>query len=249
MAQLTQSWKAANRYATGSTRVSLTIPSGRFFDATTIDAELRRADDNGRIVIDFSAPPNDQFVRRPQRGLVIGVTAHEDQPRFFLVDTRQARRRLARASADANLIMPAAYVLDDITVGVISAVASMDDALLSDDAMLARCREQLNGYETLTRSAVGRDIVSDLASVTPRQRQLHQRPHRPINTQHRVRQLEERVRPRGEAPVQLTAEPRQPTSRIHSLRAGPARPRLDRLRQPRHTERHGHRPLSPRSFA
>ena len=67
-------------------------------------------------------PPNDHFVRRPQRGLVIGVTAHEDPPRFFPIDTRQARRRLVRAFADVNLVVPAAYVLDDITAGVISAM-------------------------------------------------------------------------------------------------------------------------------
>ena len=41
------------------------------------------------------------------------------------------------------------------------------------------------------------------------QRQLRRRAHRPLRAQHRVAQLEQRVRPRGEALMQLTAEPRQ----------------------------------------
>ena len=41
------------------------------------------------------------------------------------------------------------------------------------------------------------------------QRQLDQRPHRPVRAQHRVGQLEQRIRPRGQRGVELLPEPRQ----------------------------------------
>jgi hypothetical protein len=47
------------------------------------------------------------------------------------------------------------------------------------------------------------------AAVLTDQRQLHQRPDRPIRAQHRVGQPEQRIRPRHEALVELLAEPGQ----------------------------------------
>ena len=59
--------------------------------------------------------------------------------------------------------------------------------------------------------------------------------HRPVRAQHRLGQLEQRIRPRGEAPVKLTAEGCQPVPRLTITR------RLDATRLPCHAERHGHR--------
>jgi hypothetical protein len=41
------------------------------------------------------------------------------------------------------------------------------------------------------------------------QRQLRQRPHRPVHAQHCVHQIERRVRPPGQAPIQLPPKPRK----------------------------------------
>ena len=75
------------------------------------------------------------------------------------------------------------------------------------------------------------------ALMLRRQRQAHQGFHRPVCAQHRVRQFEQRIRPRGEAPVQLPAEGRQPVPRLTIIFC----PRLDVAPGPRDTECHGHR--------
>jgi hypothetical protein len=65
------------------------------------------------------------------------------------------------------------------------------------------------------------------APVLWHQRQLNQAPDRPIGAQHRLGQLEQRVRPRGQAPVELLPEPGQLTERAglhgitHSDHRGP----------------------------
>jgi hypothetical protein len=47
------------------------------------------------------------------------------------------------------------------------------------------------------------------AAVLGGQRQRRQHPHRPVRAQHRIGQLEQRIRPARQAPVQLAAEGRQ----------------------------------------
>ncbi len=87
-------------------------------------------------------------------------------------------------------------------------------------------------------AAVHRVIQGAMAALMlRRQRQAHQGFHRPVRAQHRVRQFEQRIRPRGEAPVQLPAEGRQPVPRLTIIFC----PRLDFAPGPRDTECHGHR--------
>jgi hypothetical protein len=62
----------------------LVAPAGRFFDGLDIEARVYPAVDNGRIL---TAVPtgyaNDRFLRRPRRGLVVGITDDGDRPRAF----------------------------------------------------------------------------------------------------------------------------------------------------------------------
>ena len=51
-------------------------------------------------------------------------------------------------------------------------------------------------------------------AVPGHQRQPGQHPHRPVRAQHRISQLEQLITPRGQAPVQLPAEPRQHPPRV-----------------------------------
>jgi len=46
------------------------------------------------------------------------------------------------------------------------------------------------------------------------QGQLHRRPHHRVPAQQRVYQLEQRIRPRGQTPVELMPEPGQPPDRV-----------------------------------
>jgi hypothetical protein len=144
---------------------AIQAPPGRFFAGTMIPAKAYPARDDGRILA--AVPPgfaDDPFVRHPRRGLVVGVTA---EPRsLFALDTRQARRRLGGAPGDAPLLMPRAYALDDLTLGVLWAVSNLDEALLDDDAALAHSSGHAHLYEQLPRSAAGREIAADLAPVS-----------------------------------------------------------------------------------
>lgn len=147
--------------------VAVQAPAGRFFAGTEIAARAFPASDDGRILA--SVPTGfaeDAFLRRPQRGLVIGVTSGESGPGLFGLDNRQARRRLAGTPDQARLLMSRAYALDDLTLGILWAVANLDEALLDDDALLDDSRGQLAVYEGSPRSAAGREIAADLASAS-----------------------------------------------------------------------------------
>ncbi|HEX6356049.1 helix-turn-helix transcriptional regulator [Actinophytocola sp.] len=148
--------------------VAVQAPAGRFFAGTAIPARAYPASDDGRIL---AAVPtgfaDDPFLRRPRRGLVVGVTQGDKRgPGLFGLDNRQARRRLAGAPGQARLLMSRAYALDDLTLGILWAVANLDEALLDDDASLDDSRGQMAVYEHLPRSAAGREIATDLAPVS-----------------------------------------------------------------------------------
>jgi hypothetical protein len=51
-------------------------------------------------------------------------------------------------------------------------------------------------------------------TVLTHQRQLSQRPHRPIRAQHCIRQLEHRIRPRRQATIEVPPEPTQLPERL-----------------------------------
>ena len=54
------------------------------------------------------------------------------------------------------------------------------------------------------------------ASMLRGQRQIHQRPHRPVRAQQRLGQLELRIRPRTQAGIEAVSEPTQPGDRLDS---------------------------------
>jgi hypothetical protein len=72
------------------------------------------------------------------------------------------------------------------------------------------------------------------AAMLGHQRQIHQRTDRPIGAQHRIGQLEQRIRPRGQRRVELLPE----TGKITSSGRGVTPPRRPGMRN---TEHRGHR--------
>ncbi len=153
--------------AGGQVSQVLIAPAGRFFDGLAIDAQVYPAVDDGRIVTAVPAGfVDDQFLRRPRRALVVGVTDNQGGWRPFGLDNRQARRRLMKGGPGARLLMPPAYALDDLTLGILWAVANLDEALLNDDGLLAHLQGELARYETLPQSAAGRDMAGDLTEVS-----------------------------------------------------------------------------------
>jgi len=142
-------------------------PPGRFFAGASIAAKAFPASDNGRVLATVPEGFGESsFLRRPRRGLVIGITENEHGVSSFGLDTRHARRRLTGALEETRLLISRAYALDDLTLGILWSMANLDEALLDDDTTLAECRGQLAVYEQLPRSAAGRDIAADLAPVS-----------------------------------------------------------------------------------
>ncbi|MFC7483071.1 XRE family transcriptional regulator [Luedemannella flava] len=82
------------------------------------------------------------------------------------MEAREAKRRLTRGLPGSRLSMPAAYALDDLTLGVLWAVANLDDCLLADDAELAQYCSDMAHYESQPRSAAARDTVAGLSMVS-----------------------------------------------------------------------------------
>ena len=138
----------------------LWAPPGRFFPGLAIPAQVHPAVDDGRVLV--AVPQgyrDDPFLHTPRRGLVIGQT---DTAQQFGIDCRHARRRLRHAPPGARLLIPPAYLLDELSFAVLWAVANLDEALLADDGLLDECRPDVAGYEHLTRSAASRDLAADL---------------------------------------------------------------------------------------
>src|SRR5439155_14258819 len=106
--------------------VAVREPAGRFFAGTAIPARAFPASDDGRILATVPTGfADDAFLRRPRRGLVIGVIENEHGVGLFGLDTRQARRRLAGAHEGARLLISRAYAIDDLTLGILWAVANL----------------------------------------------------------------------------------------------------------------------------
>ncbi|WP_309114736.1 helix-turn-helix transcriptional regulator [Saccharothrix sp.] len=143
---------------------SIDLPPGRFVAGSTVVGESYPASDDGRVVV--SVPPNfsdSPLLRRPVRGLVVGVTEGPSGRRLFGLDNRVARTRVAKAVDGAPLLIPPAYELDDLTLGVLWAVANYDDALLDDDSGLADRQSTLRTYARDARSSGGRYLGADLS--------------------------------------------------------------------------------------
>lgn len=142
-------------------------PAGRFFSGTVIPVRTVPARDDGRILATVPAGfVDDAFIRHPRRRLVVGITSEPEDQGMFAMDARHVRRRLAGAPDHAPLLMPRAYALDDLTLGLLWAVSNLDESLLDDDAALAQCSGHAHTYEKLPRSAAGREIAADLAPVS-----------------------------------------------------------------------------------
>ena len=147
--------------------ISVTGPAGRMFAGSAVPAMLVPAIDGDRIMIDTPAQSmGSYFLHRPEHALVVGEVTDAAQPLLYAVDTRYIRRRLGQTGKPARFGIPRAYVLDELTLGIIWAIANLDDALLSDDALLGDAQEQLATLGKLERSSAGRDLLGDLSPVS-----------------------------------------------------------------------------------
>ncbi|MFF1446151.1 multiprotein-bridging factor 1 family protein [Streptomyces sp. NPDC058295] len=143
------------------------IPGGRSMLGSQLSLQVHPARIEGSRVI-VSVPDQrraEEFLTRPNRSLLVGAVNAEGVSRFYALDGRSARSKLAKNGGVYELAAPTAYELDDLTYGILWAVSNYDDALQADDQPLAETRSDLKAYERLSSSAVSREAAPGLNTV------------------------------------------------------------------------------------
>ncbi len=113
----------------------LLLPAGRSIASTIIPTYTVAADSFRGNELQLGVGTElSAWIRMPARALVIGSRVIDGRIRYFAIDARHGARASINAGAvGSRLRIPAAYELDDLTYGILWAVAGFDDALLSDD--------------------------------------------------------------------------------------------------------------------
>jgi hypothetical protein len=143
------------------------IPGGRSMLGSQLSLQVHPARIEGSRVI-VSIPDQrraEEFLARPHRNLLVGAVNAAGVSRFYALDGRAARSKLAKNGGVYEVAAPAAYELDDLTYGILWAVSNYDDALQADDQPLAETRSDLKAYERLSASAVSREAAPGLNTV------------------------------------------------------------------------------------
>ena len=147
--------------------VSISGPVGRLFAGSSVPAMVLPAVSRERVTVDIPVQRGiSHFVRRPEHTLVVGRAGSGDHARLYASDTRHVRSKLRHSTDVVRLPIPTAYVLDELTLGLIWAIANLDDSLLDDDAELHAAHSHLADLDKLNRSAAGRDLVADLTPLS-----------------------------------------------------------------------------------
>ncbi|MFK4103208.1 multiprotein-bridging factor 1 family protein [Streptomyces sp. NPDC019531] len=143
------------------------LPGGRSMLGSQLSLQVHPARREGSRVV-VSIPDQrraEEFLSRPHRSLLVGAVNTEGISKFFALDGRAARGKLARNGGVYEVAAPAAYELDDLTYGILWAVSNYDDALQADDQALSETRSDLKAYERLSSSAVSREAAPGLNGV------------------------------------------------------------------------------------
>ncbi|MBC7267677.1 hypothetical protein ACF09G_31340 [Streptomyces albogriseolus] len=116
------------------------------------DDEVRVLDPDGGLK---------QFLRpAARRGFLVGVEDQSDDYGLYVLDASSARRSQSVASSRENPIaIPRAYLLDDLTYGILWSLTQLDDGLLADDHALDAEGHNLDMYLALPRSAPNRQLL------------------------------------------------------------------------------------------
>ncbi|MFF3967886.1 multiprotein-bridging factor 1 family protein [Streptomyces griseorubiginosus] len=143
------------------------LPGGHSMLGSQLSLQVQPARIEGsRVVVSIPDQRRAQeFLSRPHRSLLVGAVSTEGVSRFYALDGRAARGKLARNGGVYEVAAPAAYELDDLTYGILWAVSNYDDALQADDQALSETRGDLKAYERLSSSAVSREAAPGLNGV------------------------------------------------------------------------------------
>lgn len=130
-------------------QIAIETPAGERFAGTTIPALVLPADSKEeRILLDGGS----QRVRdhaRIRSGLLVAAVETDGFSRYFGLAARTGRQQ--------ELLLPKAYELDEITMGMLWAVSNLDEGLLDSDTELDAAIAVRHVYDRTTASAVSRD--------------------------------------------------------------------------------------------
>ncbi|MFC5187969.1 helix-turn-helix domain-containing protein [Actinomadura harenae] len=137
----------------------------------------------------------DGWMRTPSRALLVVTRTIDGASRQFAADTRYVTRaNAAPGDRDHVLRVPAAYELDDLTFGIVWAVAGFDAALLGDDAGLHAVLPLTGGVDLDPLFSAVRD-----EDLTPGSLMF-------VGSQTSARYILDQYGPLGDAPVFWTRE-------------------------------------------
>ncbi|MEE1930685.1 hypothetical protein V1J52_21245 [Streptomyces sp. TRM 70351] len=107
----------------------------------------------------------ERFLRPARRGFLVGVEEGQDDVNVYVRDAAGARRpALPGPPVTGPTSIPSAYLLDDLSYGILWALTQLDDGLLSDDQALDAEQNLLDTYLSMPRSAPSQLLV-DLSTV------------------------------------------------------------------------------------
>lgn len=111
----------------------LLLPGGRNLAPTLLPALTRSVVSfRGNTLCLTPDTDTEAWSRMPLRALLATSHTVDGTQRHFVMDTRQGDRH----QAGGALVIPTAYELDDLTYGILWAVAGFDSAILGDDTAL-----------------------------------------------------------------------------------------------------------------
>lgn len=150
----------------GPAEWELRLPGGRVFGDSAMQAQLVSAtwsDRNLVVVVGDQAGDPDRVVPYGQRSLVLAsLPLALGRPSYLVIDRRVARQQLRSGS----VTVPGAFALDELTLGILWALTSFDDALLGDDVELAECQRLVRADVVSPETSLPHELLSELSPAT-----------------------------------------------------------------------------------
>jgi hypothetical protein len=148
----------------------LHFPPGNSFEGALAGVQVHRFGVPKDRFTTVSVPDSKRlkgFAASPSPGFAAVSVIGDDSVSYSILDKKAVRRQChGDPQDDFTLAVPRAYVLDDLTYGVLWAAASLDESLTEDGTALGQTRRRLKPYDALKSSAVSRDAVSELNAIS-----------------------------------------------------------------------------------
>lgn len=142
----------APRQQCGAGPETIALPGGRALPGTSVAVSSTRVDTvRGDHTFPAHAVPQQihTLINAGHRSLVLTMGRETTAPQVRGIDGTTAKRQLTRYG---TVCVPAAFVLDELTLGLTWALLNYDDATLADDDVLETSREQLTTSHDSDRS-------------------------------------------------------------------------------------------------